>query len=151
MSHDRRTTTVLISALAAFVLLVAATQLITWWVVRSLERDFEGSAKQHIARDVRHLRARVTTIERSLDNSAERLRARLASQKNLERPALFAMLRDEVNVSRSGRGARILTTNGEPVAWWGDDLPFGGNRRYEFDVTNLYIVSAREAPPYRIQ
>jgi len=151
VSHDRRTTTVLISALGVFVLLVAATQLITWWVVRSLERDFEGSAKQHIAGDVRHLRDRVTTIERSLDNSAERLRARLASQKNLERPALFAMLRDEVNVSRSGRGARILTTNGEPVAWWGDDLPFGGNRRYEFDVTNLYIVSAREAPPYRIQ
>ncbi|HSP35160.1 MAG TPA: HAMP domain-containing protein, partial [Thermoanaerobaculia bacterium] len=53
--------------------------------------------------------------------------------------------------ARTGRGARIVTGAGEPVAWWGEDLPFETSRRFEFDVTNLYVIATRNVPPLRVE
>ncbi|HEX9161593.1 MAG TPA: ATP-binding protein [Thermoanaerobaculia bacterium] len=136
--------------LVAFLVLIAAVQLATWWAVKSLQRDFDARAATHLAQDLQSIRARISKYESNLDGSADRLRARLAANPNAERAALFKILSDEVG-TRSRRGARIVNAVGDPIAWWGDDLPFGVNRRYQFDVTNLYIVATRDVPPLRIE
>jgi signal transduction histidine kinase/HAMP domain-containing protein len=146
VTHTRRRTILL---LAVFIVLIAATQLATWWIVRSLSDDFEAKAKHHVESDVSRVRSRITDLESQLDSSAERLRSRVAAQTNGDRLALFQALRAEV--PSSDRGARILTATGEPVAWWGEDLPFNSSRRYLFDVTNLYVVSERGSGTLRIQ
>jgi hypothetical protein len=148
MRHDA--STLVVRALAVFLILIAATQLTTWWVVRSLSHDFETRAKRHLGTDVQHVREQVKAIESSLDGSADRLKTVLSAQRIDDRAALFAILRDEVH-SRRGRGARIVTATGEPIAWWGEDLPFKAHRRYQFDVTNLYITSVRELPSLRVE
>ncbi|HSP15982.1 MAG TPA: ATP-binding protein [Thermoanaerobaculia bacterium] len=145
VTHDRRPATLL----ALFVVLIAATQLATWWIVHSLSTDFDARAQQHVVSDVRNVRGRIRELESQLDSSADRLRARVAAQPGAERLALFQLLGTEA--SQRGRGARILTATGDLVAWWGEDLPFTNSRRYLFDVTNLYILSERNAGPLRIQ
>src|SRR6476619_5898734 len=135
---------------AAFLILIAATQLTTWWVVRSLSRDFDTRADHHLSGDVQHVRDRVANIERHLDATAARLQTRLTAARNGDRATLFRILSEEVH-TRTGRGARIVTATGLPIAWWGDDLPFEGNRRYLFDVTNLYIVWTRDVSPLRVE
>ncbi len=139
-----------IGLLALFIILIAATQLASWWIAHSLSKDFDTRARRHVESDVAHVRSRIAVIESQLDASAERLRAHVAGQTNGDRLALFQLLQREV-AARSGRGARILTATGEPIAWWGEDLPFTSSRRYLFDVTNLYIVSERTTGPLRIQ
>ncbi len=136
--------------LALFIVLIAATQLASRWIARSLANDFEIRVRRHVESDVAHVRGRIAVIESQLDASAARLSAAVAAQKNGDRLALFQLLQREVP-PRSGRGARILTATGEAIAWWGEDLPFTNSRRYLFDVTNLYIVSERNAGLLRIQ
>ena len=145
--RDRRSAIWLTSV---FLLLIAITQLVTLWAVHSLMAGFDARSQAHLARDVQQVRERVDSLESSLDASADRVRARLAANPKADRAMLFRILQEEVSAHAS-RGGRIVTATGEPVAWWGDDLPFPGNRRYQFDVTNLYIVSIREAPPLRIE
>ena len=135
---------------SVFLLLVAITQFVTLWAVHSLTSGFGARSQGHLARDVQNVRERVNRIERSLDVSAERVRLRLAANPKADRPMLFRILHEEVS-THAGRGGRIVTATGDPIAWWGDDLPFPGNRRYQFDVTNLYIVSIRDTAPLRIE
>ncbi len=63
MRHDA-STTLLVRALAVFIILIAATQLTTWWLVRSLSRDFDARAQRHLKVDVQRVRDRVksTTV-----------------------------------------------------------------------------------------
>ncbi|HEX4936310.1 MAG TPA: HAMP domain-containing protein, partial [Gemmatimonadaceae bacterium] len=61
----------------------------------------------------------------------------------------FQLLNDEVSAPL--RGARILDAEGEPVAWWGEDLPFTEDRRYQFDTTNLYVTSSRSVRGRRVE
>src|SRR6266545_3573386 len=107
MRHDA-STTLLVRALAVFIILIAATQLTTWWLVRSLSRDFDARAQRHLKVDVQRVRDRVKSIESELDSSADRLQSRLQKQNADDRAALFRILSDEVH-SRPGRGARIVT------------------------------------------
>jgi signal transduction histidine kinase/HAMP domain-containing protein len=118
--------------------------------VRSLSRDFDARAQRHLNIDVQRVRDRVKTIQMELDASANRLQTRLKNQNADDRAALFRILSDEVH-ARPGRGARIVTHLGESIAWWGEDLPFAAYRRYQFDVTNLYITSIRDLPRSRVE
>jgi len=147
MRHDA--SALLVRTLAVFIILIVATQVTTWWVVHALSRDFDARATRHLSGDVARVRERIKAIERDLDSSADRLKARITSQ-SADRAALFRILRDEVH-ARPGRGARVLTPTADPIAWWGEDLPFTTFRRYQFDVTNLYIVSQRQAGELRIE
>src|SRR5215216_5746019 len=88
----------LTGALAVFLVLVAATQLATWWVVSSLEREFTQRLDHHLSDDVEHVRHRVTETERSLDRAAQRIAIRLkALPANAPRGALFTAIAREVS------------------------------------------------------
>src|SRR6185503_10362999 len=60
-----------------FLILIAATQLVTWWVARSMSRDFDARAQRHLSGDVQHVRDRIANIERHLNATAARLESRL--------------------------------------------------------------------------
>ena len=132
-------TTRLAIALAAFLIGIVAIEAFTEWRARSLAADFDSHLTDHLAHDVGHFREEVRSIVAQLDASARRIESRLAADPSIAVPAMFQVLRDEVG--RTGGGARIRGPNGRPVAWWGEDLPFAGDRRYLFDTTNVYIVS----------
>jgi nitrogen fixation/metabolism regulation signal transduction histidine kinase len=144
----QRTATRLLFLFAA---LVVATQVVTWWLTRSLERDFAARAKEHLDADVNRVRRNIVAAGAQLDASVNRVESHLASRaRRPSRAELFQILRDET-AAHPGRGARIASVDGAPIAWWGEDLRLTSGRKYQFDVTNLYIVSTRTSPPYRIQ
>ena len=79
--------------LFAFLILLAITQATTWWVVRSLERDFNSRLNQHLERDLARVRAQITSIESRLDRGTARIAARIQSLgPNPSRAALFSVL-----------------------------------------------------------
>ena len=139
----------LVVFLAAFVVLIVATQAAVFWRTQSLSDNFDAHLKAHLQEDVSRFRHEFTSLTAELDASASRIESRLSSAPNLTEPQLFALLRDEV--SGSLRGARILDANGEPAAWWGEDLPFSEDRRYQFDTTNLYVMSSRTVRGRRVE
>ncbi|HEX6178649.1 MAG TPA: ATP-binding protein [Thermoanaerobaculia bacterium] len=129
----------LATALAAFLIVIVAIEGFTEWRARSLAADFESHLNEHLTHDIEHFREEVLSIVGELDTSAKRIESRLAADPAMQVAAMFELLHDEVRRGRGG--ARILGSNGQPVAWWGEDLPFAGDRRYLFDTTNVYIVS----------
>ena len=48
-------------------------------------------------------------------------------------------------------GEMHLAAGQEPVAWWGEDYRVPGDRRYQFDVTSLYVTRSRTAPRLSVQ
>ncbi|HUP47465.1 MAG TPA: ATP-binding protein [Thermoanaerobaculia bacterium] len=135
--------------LLLFLLLAAAIQLATEWRVRSLGAGFESHLEAHLEHDVNRFRQGIASLTAELEASASRIESRLATAGDLSRPALFDLLEGEVR--RPRRGARIVGADGEPVAWWGEELPFTEDRRYSFDTTNVYVVSSREVRDLRVQ
>jgi signal transduction histidine kinase/HAMP domain-containing protein len=128
---------------ALFLALVAIVDLSTVAVAESVSRSFPTRFGEHLQSEVSRLRREVVTTEAELDASGSRLAAKLAATKgDPRRGRLFAMLRDELRL-RPGRGARLVATNGEIVAWWGEELRVSGMASYQFDVTNLYILRSR--------
>jgi signal transduction histidine kinase/HAMP domain-containing protein len=127
-------------ALAAFVVVIVAIEGGTQWRVRSLSSRFPEHLQRHLAHDVENFGEEVREIVAELDASARRIESRLAATPSLSIPAQFELLQAEVTRPRGG--GRILAPNGEPQAWWGEDLPFDGGRRFHYDTTNLYIVSS---------
>jgi nitrogen fixation/metabolism regulation signal transduction histidine kinase len=124
-------------------LLAALVQGASWWRVRQLERAFATRSAQHLRDDVGRIRAELHEIESQLESSSARIATRLAAIKaEPQRMLLFELTKNEA--MRPGRGARILDSEGEPVAWWGEELRAGGERAYQFDVTNLYITNTRK-------
>ena len=141
---------VLTAALAVFLILILGTQLVSWWVVRGLETDFNARSLHHLDEDVQRVRRRVAETRGRLDAAADRIESRLAaSQPQPPRAALFGILSDEIR--QPELGARITNAAGEPLAWWGEDIRFSAPRRYLFDTTNLYVLSVREAGDLRVQ
>ncbi|MGZ8866867.1 MAG: ATP-binding protein [Thermoanaerobaculia bacterium] len=139
----------LVFFLASFLVLVLAAQAAVAWRTLSMSRDFDAHLKEHLQEDVARFRHQITSLTAELDASASRIESRLSSAPNLTQPQLFQLLHDEV--SSPLRGARILDASGEPVAWWGEDLPFTEDRRYQFDTTNLYVTSSRTARGQRVE
>ncbi|HET8775829.1 MAG TPA: hypothetical protein VFP80_18675, partial [Thermoanaerobaculia bacterium] len=134
--RDRATLTA-----ALFLLLIAIVHLVSLWRVNAVERDFGDRAKQHLAQDVTRIRAQIAALEAELDASAARIQQRIAKVPATDRERLFVILQSEV--TKAGRGARIVDADMEPIAWWGEDYRAPGDRTYQFDVTNLYITRTR--------
>ena len=139
----------LVVFLAAFAVLILAVQTAVYWRTQSLSRNFDAHLKEHLQEDVARFRHEFTSLTSELDASASRIESRLSSAPSLTQPQLFALLRDEVGGPL--RGARILDADGEPAAWWGEDLPFTEDRRYQFDTTNLYVMSSRTVRGRRVE
>ncbi|MGZ5444946.1 MAG: ATP-binding protein [Thermoanaerobaculia bacterium] len=134
---------------ALFLILVAVVDFASLWRLQAVERNFRGRAAEHLTHDVRRIRAQIATLEAELDATASRIQQRIAGVPESDRARLFVILQSEV--TKPGRGARIVDATGEPVAWWGEDYRVPGDRRYQFDVTSLYVTRSRTAPRLSVQ
>src|SRR5215212_3787254 len=114
---------------AFFLILVAVVYAGSLWRTRTTARDFAARSTHHLNSDVARIRDDVRTIQHELDASAQRIAARISP--NTPTPRLFAIVANEA--AKPGRGARVLDADGEPLAWWGEDLRATGERTYEFD------------------
>jgi signal transduction histidine kinase len=137
---------------ALFLLLVSSVDAASLWRAHAMARSFDQRLREHLAHDIRDVSGHIAALEHELDLSAARIAQRIRNMpaSNEEnRGALFLLVAAEAR--KSGRGARILDADGEPVAWWGEDYRAPGTRTYQFDVTNLYITRARTAGKFTIQ
>jgi signal transduction histidine kinase len=133
---------------AVLLALVGCVDGVAAWRVRTASAQFDARAAEHIGRDVGRIRADVARLEAELERSASRIAAQLP-KVSADRPAMFRLLATEV--AGSGRGARVLDGDGEPVAWWGEDYRAPEDRIFQFDVTNLYVTRTRAAGAFRVQ
>ncbi|HET8797741.1 MAG TPA: hypothetical protein VFO89_08640, partial [Thermoanaerobaculia bacterium] len=129
-------------------MLAAIVYGVSLWRVRTLTGTFPKKMEEHLRRDAETLRREIAAIEAELDATNTRIAAASAARRD-DRAALFRLLDHEV--SHSGRGARILGADGEPIAWWGEDYRAAENRTFQFDVTNLYVTRSRKTPHFTIQ
>ena len=135
---------------AVFAVLIAGVEIASAWRVRELTRSFPARTNEHLQHDLARVRERIRQIQSELDVSARRLASRTAAIKGEpNRLVLFDLVRAEA--AQPGRGARILDEQGEPIAWWGEELRVGGDRTYQFDVTNLYVTRTLAAGPWTVQ
>jgi len=118
-----------------------ATAICLWgvsaWQAHRVETSFDQESAKHFDDDVSHIRDEVKEIERQLDVTAEHLATRIDARQHTPM-GLFHILQ----TTTPSRGARIVTPNGDPIAWWGEDLRALGIKTYQFDTTNLYIIRA---------
>jgi nitrogen fixation/metabolism regulation signal transduction histidine kinase len=122
---------------ALFILLIAVSYATTLFLTRSTAEHFNDRLTEHLRHDVHDITARVHAIDAELDASAARIAARMRGHER-DRTALFGILESEVLLPT--RGARIVGSDGEVIAWWGVDYRAPGNHTYQFDVTNLYVT-----------
>jgi signal transduction histidine kinase len=131
---------------ALFLFLAAIAYAVSMWRADAIARSFAARSKQQLASDVAEMRSRVAVIESELDQSAEHIAAHVSS----ERSRLFEVLAINVYGHRH-RGARVLDDIGEPIAWWGEDYRASAERRFQFDVTNLYVTRTRKAGGFTVE
>ena len=125
---------------AMFLFLVAIVDATSLWRTQSLSNAFPKRLAEHLGHDLGDLRRHIGTLETELDSSAARIAQGIAGKEG-NRQALFVLVAREV--TKPGRGARILDSSGEPIAWWGEDYRAPADRTYQFDVTNLYVTRSR--------
>ncbi len=126
---------------ALFLLLAAIVYAAALWRAETIARSFAERSAAHLKDDAALIRGQIAQLEKELDASATRIAANISSEN---RPRLFEQLAAEVRL-KHGRGARIIDSEGEAIAWWGEDYRAPADRTYQFDVTNLYITRVRKA------
>jgi len=124
------------------VALVVVTVGATFWRAHDVERDFAAKIDARLAADADDVREHVAEVELQLDAGAQNLAARIDAAPNATPDALFRMMHQELRHD-PGRGARVVNAANNEVAWWGEDLRVDGEKAYEFDTTNLYIIKTQ--------
>jgi signal transduction histidine kinase/HAMP domain-containing protein len=124
------------------VLLVAVILSATFWRAHEVERDFNSKVNARLAADAEDVRADVAAVELQLDAGVQHLAARIDAAPNATPDGLFRMMHQELHHD-PGRGARVVNAANNEVAWWGEDLRVDGEKAYEFDTTNLYIIKTQ--------
>lgn len=126
---------------ALLVVAAAATQAGGEMLARWSEGGPRQSSEREFSLALREIRAEVAGIRGSLAASNEAIAAELAaSSPPPTRERLFRILESH---EATARGAELIAPNGSPLAWWGVIAPGRTNVTYQFDVTNLYVVSHR--------
>ena len=129
--------------IAAIVLLVVTgIDLTTLYAVRRIHTEFTSRSTTHLDLEAQRVRRDVKNIEARLDAAAAEIAANVTARRTSDRRNLFRAARSVV--LPAGAGARIMSRNGDVLAWWGDELRGGGNVQYSFDATSLYITRSRE-------
>src|SRR5207247_6627514 len=106
---------------------------------RAVSNSFAPRADVHLGREVERLRRDIGRDENELDAAAQRVTRELSANPNASRAQMFATLRA---LHGASRGMRVLAPNGNPVAWWGQELRVSGAATYLFDATSLYITKS---------
>jgi len=146
LNSPRENVSAAIRIAALFVLLAAGVWMATRIMVRRADANFAAHSAAHIDNEVRRIRGDILQTEAALDAAVARAAQRLAAKPSASRADTFAILRDSLGSDQPQRGIRVVTPNGEALAWWGEDLRTSGNTGYEFDATNLYVVRSRAIP-----
>src|SRR6266851_800546 len=133
-----------------FLILIATADLAALFAERQTANFFDARSAGHLGRDVARMRRQISATETDLDGDVAQLSQRVANVNPAQRVDLFSTLRDVIG-STEGRGARLVTTGGAPIAWWGEELRTAGGRSYEFDATSVYLIRSRTAGPYAVQ
>jgi signal transduction histidine kinase len=135
MTSNRTTFTAIAVAIATAICLWGVSA----WRAHEVAASFEQESSERLARDVSRIRDDVNAIEHELDATADHLAKNIDSGP-VTRLRLFHILE---HATSPGRGARVVTPTGTPIAWWGEDLRASGVKTYQFDATNLYVIRAR--------
>jgi signal transduction histidine kinase len=133
---------------ALFVALAAFAELATLYRVHVISASFSQRADVHLGREVARLRRQIGRDESELEAAAQRVTRELAANPNMSRAQMFATLRA---LHGASRGMRVLAPNGDPVAWWGQELRVSGAATYLFDATSLYITKSVPTPRFTVQ
>src|ERR1051326_443471 len=116
--------------------------------VHVISASFSQRADVHLGREVARLRRQIGRDESELEAAAQRVTRELAANPNMSRAQMFATLRA---LHGASRGMRVLAPNGDPVAWWGQELRVSGAATYLFDATSLYITKSVPTPRFTVQ
>src|SRR5205823_1871760 len=133
-----RPTEVGVPLAALFLIGVAAIDLVTFVAASRVNSSFGQRSLSHVDREMARVRSEICDIESELQRSADNVAAAIATKPETTRAAMFHLLARQSR--HTGRGMRIVGTNGVALAWWGEDLRVTGAVTYQFDVTNLYIT-----------
>jgi signal transduction histidine kinase len=133
---------------ALFVSLAALAELATVYRVRAVSNSFASRADLHLGREVERLRRDIGGDENELDAAAQRVTHELSANPNASRAQMFATLHE---LHGASRGMRVLAPNGNPVAWWGQELRVSGAATLLFDATSLYITKSVSTPRFTVQ
>src|ERR1044071_2640545 len=117
---------------ALFVAMAALVELATLYRVHVIATSFVSRADAHLGNEVARLRRQIGSDENELQAAAQRVTRELDANPNMPRAQMFATLRA---LHGDARGMRVLAPNGDPVAWWGQELRVSGAATYLFDAT----------------
>ncbi len=117
--------------------LISSVDLATELRARHLGRTYQQISRRSIESSVSDLTRKIGSLQSSLDHSIREVRGGLqrGARSRLE---MFRLL--EGKSTGTTRGLRVMGRDSEALAWWGKDLPTLGERDFQFDVTNLYVV-----------
>jgi signal transduction histidine kinase len=118
-----------------------ATLIATAAAVASLDGSFDDMSTARLTERARLVAARLGTIEQSLGVDADRIAAGMRRISPSDRAGMFELLSQVITQPR--RGARV-SSNGKPVAWWGDEPRRIGAKSPSFSVTSVQIFQRRE-------
>jgi hypothetical protein len=130
-----------IQTAALFVIGVAAIDVVTFVAASSVNRSFNQRSLSHVDREMARVRGEIGEIESELQASADQVAAAVTAKPDMPRSRMFHLLAHQPHPP--GRGMRIVGSNGDTLAWWGDELRVTGAVTYQFDVTNLYVTRTR--------
>jgi signal transduction histidine kinase len=126
---------------ALFLIGVAAINLVTFMAAARVGRNFAERSAMHVGREMARAGREIREIEARLNTSAQEVASEIAKRPNLSRVEMFRLLRS--HVGKPGCGMRVMGSNGNILAWWGEELRVEGTLTYQFDVTNLYVTLSK--------
>ncbi len=136
MTSSRTTFLAIAVAIATAICLLGGSA----WHVRSVDASFDRESTQQLQHRAARVRANIAKIEAELDARADKLTS-IIDQHPRKQKALFHIL--STQIKESGRGARVVHPNREPVAWFGEELRAVGTKTFQFDTTSLYVIRER--------
>ncbi len=126
---------------ALFLIGVAVIDLVTFMAAARVGRNFGERSAMHVGREMARAGREIREIEARLNTAAQEVGGEIAKRPNLSRVEMFRLLRS--HVGKPGCGMRVIGSNGNSLAWWGEDLRVEGTSTYQFDVTNLYVTLSK--------
>jgi nitrogen fixation/metabolism regulation signal transduction histidine kinase len=118
---------------------VAGVDAVTTIASRIVVTEFATRSKIHLDREAGRIAHDIRDIEARLDHIAADIAAKAPAANRIDQ---FRLLRSEG--LEPDTGARIVSRDGDVIAWWGDELRVDPSMHYGFDATSLYIIRAKE-------
>ena len=119
-------------------------------VLRMEERNAALQRTRAIESSTRNAAAWTRSLTQRLRHHAGRIGDRIRIRGQRDQQSLFLLLSREP--FSAGEGAIILSPEGQPLAWWGENLPselvapLPDGEAWRFDASSAYIIHRRDVP-----